>query len=216
MSAFEVQAVPCYSRLQVRDMTVQPSIRRSEGLMTVKDFLAFLEPRPHRERWELVDGVATMMTPPTMAHQRIATNLQSLLNAHFAAIGSELFAYQETGACVEGLDNFMPSPDVSVVPGVAGNDYFSTVSRMVAEVLSPSNTKRYIARKIDHYRINANCLHVLVVESRSIGAELHSRGDDWTVQHFKDPAAMVSLSGLGISFALGELYRGTFLDSAKR
>jgi Uma2 family endonuclease len=196
-------------------MTVQPSIRRGEGLMTVKDFLAFLEPRPDHERWELVDGVATMMTPPTMAHQRIADNLQALLNAHFAASDADLHAYQGTGNCIEGLDDFMPLPDVSVVPGVAGYDYFSTTSCMIAEV-SPSNTKRYIARKLDHYRTNTNCSHVLVVESRRIGAELHSRGEGWTVQQLKDPAAAVSLSGLGISFALGELYRGTILDPAKR
>jgi hypothetical protein len=34
-----------------------------------------------REHWELIEGVPMMMTPPNRRHQRIASNLESLLNA---------------------------------------------------------------------------------------------------------------------------------------
>lgn len=35
---------------------------------TVEEYLAFLDARPEDERWELIDGEAIMMTPPTMCH----------------------------------------------------------------------------------------------------------------------------------------------------
>ena len=47
---------------------------------TVGKFRLWTESRPSEERWELIDGVAILMTPPTLAHQRIALNLERFLN----------------------------------------------------------------------------------------------------------------------------------------
>ena len=48
--------------------------------MTGAQFRSFQETRPDHERWELVKGVPIMMVPPTISHQRIAGNLERLLN----------------------------------------------------------------------------------------------------------------------------------------
>jgi Uma2 family endonuclease len=83
--------------------------------MSVKLFRGFVEGRPDEEHWELIDGVAMMMAPPTLAHQRIASNLERLsldaLESHaptmtaFRAIGINL------GPAVQDYD---PEPDVVV------------------------------------------------------------------------------------------------------
>lgn len=41
------------------------------GSMDVDAFEAFLEPRPHNEDWDLIDGVAIKKAPATYAHRRI-------------------------------------------------------------------------------------------------------------------------------------------------
>jgi Uma2 family endonuclease len=50
------------------------------GRMSGAEFRSFQERRPDRERWELVAGVPVMIIPPTIAHNRIASNLERLLN----------------------------------------------------------------------------------------------------------------------------------------
>jgi Uma2 family endonuclease len=53
---------------------------RDHQRLSVALFRGFLEGRPEEERWELIDGLPVMMAPPTKAHQRIASNLERLLN----------------------------------------------------------------------------------------------------------------------------------------
>jgi Uma2 family endonuclease len=67
-------------------MTIATSVPRP-GTMDVDEFQAFLETRPKEERWHLIEGVAYMMNPPTLAHQRIADNFKNLLNGAFLAKG---------------------------------------------------------------------------------------------------------------------------------
>jgi hypothetical protein len=47
--------------------------------MSVELFRSFVEGRPDEEHWELIDGVAMMVTPATLEHQRTASNLERLL-----------------------------------------------------------------------------------------------------------------------------------------
>jgi Uma2 family endonuclease len=48
-------------------------------LMTIEDFLAFLDRRSSDERWESIDGVPFMMTGGALAHARIGGNIDRLL-----------------------------------------------------------------------------------------------------------------------------------------
>jgi len=61
--------------------------------MDVDEFMAFLETRPGKEHWELIEGVAVLMTPASIAQRRIAHNLSELLNRAFEAPCLDLFAY---------------------------------------------------------------------------------------------------------------------------
>ena len=98
-------------------MIVTAPARPYSGTMDVDEFMAFLEMRPKEERWDLIEGVAVMMAPPSLAHQRIVRNLCELLNSAFAARRSNLFAYHEIAIRLPGVLNFQPEPDVVVALG---------------------------------------------------------------------------------------------------
>lgn len=57
------------------------AVRQHAPILSVASFRAWLASRPDEEHWELIDGVPMMMTPPNRRHQRVASNLESLLNA---------------------------------------------------------------------------------------------------------------------------------------
>src|SRR5262249_3143184 len=137
---------------ETRNMTVNAPARPSSGTMDVDEFMAFLETRPDNERWDLIEGVAVMMAPPSYAHQRIPSNLCPFLNNAFTARRLDLFAYQRAGIRNPGLRNFQPEPDVVVVPGIAGYDLYSERFQLVAEILSPSNTRQEMELKLRRYR----------------------------------------------------------------
>jgi len=177
--------------------------------MDVDEFMAFLETRPDDERWELIDGVAVMMAPPSYAHQRIARNLSELLNDAFAAHGRGLFAYIGTGARTPAVRNFHAIPDVAVVPGIAGYDLYSEGYHLAAEVLSPSNTRRQMALKLRRYREAPDNLYVLMIEAREFLVEIHARRNDWQPTILSQPDDLIALPEFGLRCRVADLYRGT-------
>ena len=85
---------------------------RRTGRMSGPEFRAFQARRPDHERWELLGGIAMMMTPPTLTHNQIATNLQRLLDDALERRAS-LLAAQRPGL---GSGDYKPEPS-----GVFGN-----------------------------------------------------------------------------------------------
>src|SRR3984893_18029467 len=158
------------------------------GTMDVDEFMAFLETRPHGERWELIEGVAVVMAPPIYRHQRIVSNLCQLLNSAFAARHLDLFAYFDVGVRSPGVRNFQPEPDVVVVPGIAGYDLYSERFRLVAEVLSPSNTRTEVGLKLRRYREAPDNLYAVVIEPRDFLVEIHARRSNWQPATLTAPA----------------------------
>jgi Uma2 family endonuclease len=177
--------------------------------MDVNEFMAFLRTRPHGEHWELIEGVAVMMAPATYAHQRIAYNLCMLLNGAFAAHELDLFAYFDVGVRTTGVTNFQPQPDVVVVPGVAGYNLYSEHYQLVAEVLSPSNTRREIGMKLRQYRVAPDNLYAVVIEPREILAEIHARSGNWQPLILTQADDLIEMPEFGLSCRVGDLYRGT-------
>src|SRR5450432_3377164 len=84
------------------------------GRMSGPEFRSFQERRPDRERWELVAGVPMMMTPPTIAHNRIASNLERLLNDALDRHDPARLATQRPGIEL-GSIAYRPEPDVGVI-----------------------------------------------------------------------------------------------------
>jgi Uma2 family endonuclease len=183
------------------------------GTMDVDEFMAFMETRPKGEHWDLIDGVAVMMAPASYAHQRIASNLRDLLNRAFAARCIDLYAYSDVGVRSPGVRNFQPEPDVAVVPGVAGFDYYSERFQLVAEVLSPSNTREEIDLKLRRYREAPDNLYVVVIEPREFMVEIYAKSCKWRPAVLTRPDDAIEMPEFGLRCVVADLYRGTPLDT---
>src|SRR5438132_6503830 len=187
-------------------MNVNTPAQPSSGTMDVDEFMAFLETRPDNERWDLIEGVAVMMAPPSYAHQRIASNLCDVLNNAFAARGLDLYAYQRAGVRNPGLRNFQPEPDVVVVPGVAGYDLYSEKFQLAGEVLSPTNTRTEIGLKLRRYREAPDNLYAVVIEPRAFLIEIYAKRNNWQLLKLTAADATIDMPEFGLRCRVVDLY----------
>jgi Uma2 family endonuclease len=112
---------------------------RRAGRMSSAEFRAFQDKRPDHERWELLGGVAMMMTPPTLSHNQIATNLQMLLNAALEQHHPSMLAAQRPGLELASGD-YKPEPDVAVIDADFGaGQRFVEKAHLVAEIISATD-----------------------------------------------------------------------------
>src|SRR6266568_391373 len=99
----------------MEDDMAAPALAGSAPIQ-VAEFLGFLKFRPDEERWQLVEGTAIMMNPPTLAHQVIAMNLSQLLIRALERKRLDLLVVNEAGVRVPRVADFLPRPDVVVIP----------------------------------------------------------------------------------------------------
>jgi Uma2 family endonuclease len=193
-------------------MAVNAPARPHSGTMDVNEFMVFLETRPKEERWHLIEGNAVMMAPPSLAHQRIAWNLCELLNSRFATQRRELFAYHEVAIRLPGVLNFQPEPDVVVAPSPAGYELYAQDLRLVAEILSPSNTRTELGMKLRRYREVPGNLYAVVIEPREFLVEVHAKNRNWQPLILEQADDPIDMPEFGLSCSVGDLYRGTPID----
>jgi Uma2 family endonuclease len=189
--------------------------RALSGDMLINEFLGFVKHRPKEEYWQLVEGIAIMMNPPTQVHQVIGLNLRDLLQKAIEIRGLDLLVLNESGLRVPGVANFLPRPDVLVIPGMATYQVYADRFVLVAEVLSPSNTKKLIAQKVRRYEEHPDNLYCIVIDSRRTWAQIHARRSGWKPVTFDDPADIVELPEFGLRCMLSDLYRHTPLDPGR-
>jgi Uma2 family endonuclease len=182
------------------------------GTMDVDEFMAFLETRSDRERWDLIEGIAVMMASPNHAHQRISSNLSQLLNTAFAARKLDLFAYIGTAVRSPGVRNFQPQPDVVVVPGVSGYDLYSEHFQLAAEVLSPTNRRQEIDMKLRAYCEAPDNLYAVVIEPREFLVEIYSKRGNWQPAILTKADDSIEMPEFGLRCRVADLYVGTPLD----
>jgi Uma2 family endonuclease len=189
-------------------------LRRTPQL-TMKQFHAFRDSRPEEEKWELIDGVPMMMPPPTLVHQRIARNLETLLNAHLQAKKPEWQADREVGVWLKGDEKYNPEPDVTVIDtAIAVGQIYVQRFYFVAEILSESDKKAVLEAKLRYYQGHENNRCVLFVRQDRVGADQHSRqdGGSWGHRRLNAPQAPLALPVIGTIGRLGDLYKFTPLD----
>jgi Uma2 family endonuclease len=183
--------------------------------MLINEFLKFARTRPKEEYWQLVEGVAVMMHPPAMVHQVVALNLRDLIKEALEAQGLDLLVLNQIGVRVPGVTDFLPRPDVVVFPGPASYQVYAEQFLVVAEVLSPSNTKSFIAQKVRRYKQHPDNLYCLVIDSRRAWLQMHARRTDWEPITLNNPASTLEMPEFGLRLSLGDLYRHTPLDPAQ-
>jgi Uma2 family endonuclease len=190
-------------------MTTNVPPQPLSGSIDVDEFMAFLATRPDGEHWELIEGVAVMKAPASYAHRRIALNLCDLLNKAFTERRLDLKAYVNVGVRSPGVRYFQPEPDVAVAPGVAGYELYSEHFQLVAEVLSPSNTRLEIDLKLRRYREAPGNLYAVVIEPREFTVEIYAKSRKWEPLVFKRPGDVIEMPEFGLRCTVVELYRGT-------
>jgi Uma2 family endonuclease len=173
-------------------------------------FLDFYKTRPEGERWQLVDGIATMMVPPSKVHQRIADNLLRLLDARLQEAHPEMLGYRETGVRIPDVSDFHPEPDVAVLLADATYSYYDDRFFLVAEVVSPSNTAEMIDRKVALYKTHPDNLYCIVVDQDSVHVTLHAReGEAWASTELYSLDNVLRLPAFGFEARLQDIYKGT-------
>jgi Uma2 family endonuclease len=178
--------------------------------LSAEEFLDMTRDRPETERWQLIDGEPLlMMNPPSGRHQRIAANLERLLNNALAEYHPEWDAIRELGLMVEERPDFRPVADLVVLPFDLGDQQYFSEFYLVAEVLSPSNTREMISRKRQLYAESPFCLHVLILRQDEMCCEVWSRSRDWQGQVYRSEGDRIELPEFGFACALSALYRGT-------
>lgn len=181
--------------------------------MNDDEFVAFVEKRPHGERWQLIEGDVVMMNPPRLRHRRVAGNLATRLNVHFEASGANLFAFQEVGLMVPGVPRFRPTADVAVIentvdPAVIWADRFL----LAGEVVSESNTTKQIERKRTRYIQHPGNLYVLVIAQKEVSIEIWSRRSGWEPYALTKLDDTLELPEFGFATTLRAIYVGTGID----
>jgi Uma2 family endonuclease len=185
--------------------------QRKVAPLSVAAFRAWLQSRPDEERWELIDGVPMMMAPPTRDHQRIASNLERLLNDALERHRPALSAYQRVGLDLGSVaENYDPEPDVAVIDADRGGDpRYTDRFYLAAEVVSETD-QATVDGKREIYKLHPNCNCVLVIRQDRYEVSVALRfGAGWKDTVLRDPGAELVLPDMGLRCAVADLYKGT-------
>jgi Uma2 family endonuclease len=185
------------------------SSQPGSGLWTADQFLDFYMTRPDEERWQLVDGLAVMMTPPSLKHQRIGRNLLRLLDVALEAGRPDLLAFYEISVRIPGVRDFNPQPDLLVVRADADFDRYAEQFFLVAEVISPSNTAEMIDRKLELLRSHPDNLYCLAIDQDSVHVTLFAREQGWARTDLTSLDDVLKLPAFGFEAKLAAIYAGT-------
>lgn len=178
--------------------------------LTIEQFHALRDERPEGERWELIDGVPMMMPPPTLVHQRIAGNIDRLLNDRLRRTKPEWRADREIGLLLAEDEHYNPEPDVTVIDAtVRLEQVYAERFYFVAEVLSPGDKQGVLAAKMSYYRSHGPCVGVLFVRQDCLEAELYLRSRKFDSERLTAPGDHVVIDEIGDIGSLGMLYRDT-------
>jgi Uma2 family endonuclease len=187
---------------------------RKSAVLSVAAFRGWVESRPDEEHWELIDGVPVMMAPPSHHHQRIASNLERLLNDAIERMPQRtppVAAYQRVGVNLgPQVEDYDPEPDVAVVEVATTSDRrYADRFYLVAEVVSSSDESK-IEGKREIYKQHPDCECVLVIRQDCFDVVIDLRkGGTWRRETLKDPDDQLTLPSFGLRCLLKDIYKGT-------
>jgi Uma2 family endonuclease len=199
---------------EMTEISMARATQRKPSPLSIEAFRAWSETRPDEERWELIDGVPMMMTPPTKAHQRIASNLERLLNDALLRSAPERAAYQRVGLNLGAVvEHYDPEPDVVVIDVEEGSDErYADRFYLIAEVVSASDRPK-IEGKREIYKLHAACNCVLTIQQDRHEVRIDLRAaNSWTTNVLTRVSDELLLPAFGLRCTLADLYRGTPLQ----
>ena len=181
---------------------------RRDTRMRVAEYREWAAARPDDERWELIDGVPVMMSPPKTAHQRIVLNMAQRLDELAEKRGCG--AYPGLAILSDAMDDYAPFPDVVVQCAPIGTDGYTNDPLLIAEVLSPSTLLVDRGRKAEFYQTVPSLRYLLLVRQDAPSIEVWQREPDWTMR-VVGAGEVIDLPELGGALAVSDVYaRVTF------
>jgi len=159
-----------------------------------------------KDRYEIIDGVAYAMAPPSIAHQGISGNLHGQLfnflkgkpgRVYAAPVGVRLNA--------DKGDNTVLEPDIVVVcdRSKIGSQVITGAPDMVIEILSPSTAGRDRVLKFNQY-LQAKVREYWIIDPDSKTVSVHVlKGDEYIAHAYAetDTAPVHVLEGCVIDLA---------------
>ena len=165
--------------------------------MTVEEF-ENLPDSP--ERHELIKGELLTMNPPKSLHGRVVINLAVILGPHVKANRLGVL-YAESGYHLERDPDTVLGPDISFLSGEqideADDGYYQGPPDLAIEVLSPSNRKSYVERKLAIY-LERGTRSVWLVNPRRRTVEVVTSPNDRRIFHEDDELVDDTLPGFRV------------------
>jgi Uma2 family endonuclease len=188
---------------------------RDRPRFSIELFRAFIANRPDEERWELIDGVAVMMAPPTLAHQIIAGNVQRLLFNVLAKYAPALIACQRVGVNLgPSVAYYDPEPDVAIIDVSAAenpDERYAARFYLAAEVVSSSDRIKSESKR-EVYKLHDACKCILTIQQDRFEVLIDKRTQaGWEEETLNKPDDLVVLADFGLRCEISEFYRGTAL-----
>ena len=156
-----------------------------------------------------------MMAPPTHDHQRIAGNLERLLNDAIKRLPQppvpRRIAYQRIGVNLgPAAADYDPEPDVAVVDiATTGEQRYADRFYLVAEVVSRSDEAK-IERKREIYKLHPDCECVIVIrqDRYEVIVDFRTEGK-WRQGTYKGDDDRLNLPAFGLQCSLKDIYEDT-------
>jgi Uma2 family endonuclease len=175
----------------------------------------YLEWEPTQEiRYEYIDGEVFAMTGGTKPHNRIALNLATGLDSHFAEKGCEVYiADVKVQVSPSGPYNY---PDLVVTCDSRDRDsnQFVQYPCLIVEVLSPSTEAYDRGAKFTRYRRLNTLQEYVLIQSQQVGVECFRRNEQglWVLYPY-EAGETLTLESVGFSLPVEALYRRVRFDS---
>ncbi len=178
---------------------------RAERRMTEAEFLAASEGQDGR--WELVDGVVTMMVGVRRRHDRIAVNVVALLGDQLAGRTCEPFT-SDTFIRIPGGNYRIPDAGVDCGEPDA-DDRWAAEPRLVIEILSPSTRTFDMFGKLDEYKSVPSITYILLIDPEAPQVTLWTRAGSggWGHATIAGLDRVIDLPAVDVTLPLADLYR---------
>lgn len=179
-------------------------------------FWDFVETRPEKEKWELIEGQIVMQAQPDLVHQFIASTLQRLLDDGLERTAASRVTLQNPALDLRpAREGHIYVLDVAVLDLGDIEDGLNVTQRcyLAAEILAPSDRRtlpgtrqKKIDVKLAGYEALPHCEAVLLIELNSRALTLSVRtGEIWTRTRLTGDDRLV-LHGFGPDCAVANLY----------
>lgn len=154
-------------------------------------------------RHEYVGGRLYAMVGASEAHNRVALNLASLLNAHLRA--GPCRAFMADVKVNVGSAFYYPDVFVTRAPGDA-HPLYKTQPVLVAEVLSPSTLERdTLAKRAAYQSLDSLKEYVLVAQDKMDVRIYRRSAEGWDLESCS-AGDVVALDSVGLHFPIETLY----------